>query len=85
MRIIVVDASTLVSELVRSRGRHLLTRTDVRFVVAEDQWEETERALARRFDVLRTRLGEELVDALRSDIEPVTSMLEIHPSAGIRG
>ena len=38
---IVVDASFLVGELLRKRGRELLLRTDLRVLVAEHEWEET--------------------------------------------
>ena len=79
MRVLVVDASTLVAELVRERGRRLLARSDVRFVVAEDQWDETQRKLRSRFDHLRARIGDDRVDALTLAIGAVMSVVEVIP------
>lgn len=53
--IVVADASVLVGELLRRRGRELLTRPDLRVVVAEHQWEETEHELTRRLGILESR------------------------------
>ena len=53
--IIVADASVLVGELLRQRGRELLLDPQLRLVVAEDQWEETEHELSRRLEILQTR------------------------------
>jgi len=36
--IVVVDASVLVAELLRARGRALFAHPDLRCVVAEEQW-----------------------------------------------
>ena len=46
--IVVADASVLVAELLRRRGRELLSRPDLRVVVAEDQWNETTHELDKR-------------------------------------
>lgn len=50
--IIVADASVLVAELLRRRGRELLTRADLRVVVAEEQWSESEHELDRRISII---------------------------------
>lgn len=50
--IVVADASVLVAELLRSRGRALLSRADLRVVVAEEQWDETEHELSRRLAII---------------------------------
>jgi len=50
--IVVADASVLVAELLRQRGRALLSRADLRVVVAEEQWDETEHELARRLAIV---------------------------------
>jgi hypothetical protein len=50
--IVVADASVLVGELLRKRGRELLLHHDLRVLVAEHQWEETEHELSRRLDIL---------------------------------
>jgi predicted nucleic acid-binding protein len=53
--IVVADASVLVAELLRQRGRELLLDSRLRIVVAEHQWEEAEHELARRLDILESR------------------------------
>ena len=40
--IVVIDASVLVAELLRLRGRELFAHPNLRAVVAEDQWDEAE-------------------------------------------
>lgn len=50
--IVVADASVLVGELLRKRGRELLLHPDLRVLVAEHQWEETEHELSRRLGIL---------------------------------
>jgi predicted nucleic acid-binding protein len=50
--IVVADASVLVGELLRKRGRELLLDTDLRVLVAEHQWEETKHELSRRLSIL---------------------------------
>lgn len=50
--IVVADASVLVAELLRRRGRELFSRADLRVVVAEEQWDETEHELARRLNLI---------------------------------
>jgi predicted nucleic acid-binding protein len=46
--IVVVDASVLVAELLRRRGRELLARPDLQCLVAEDQWDEAQHELDKR-------------------------------------
>ena len=73
--IVVADASVLVGELLRRRGRELLLHPALRVVVAEDQWEETQHELARRLDVMESagRLAaggrQVLEDGVRSMID----------------
>lgn len=55
MMAVVADASVLVAELLRRRGRDLLSHPELSVLVAEEQWEETEHELARRLDVLAAR------------------------------
>lgn len=68
--IIVVDASVLVAELLRARGRELLASTDLQCVVAEDQWAETEHELEKRLVLLtdRGRLTGEQAAHLREGV-----------------
>lgn len=71
--ILVVDASSLIGELMRQRGRALFARRELRFLVAEEQWLETQRGLELRFEALRTRIDaaalEELADAVRAVVD----------------
>ena len=46
--IIVVDASVLVSQLLRKRGRELFAHPELRCVFAEEQWQEAEHELEKR-------------------------------------
>lgn len=62
MLVVAVDASVLVGELLRRRGRDLLTRPDLRVLVAEQQWQEAEHELRRRTDkmIAANRLSREV-------------------------
>ena len=53
--IVVADASVLVGELLRQRGRELLLHPNLRVLVAEHQWEETEHELSGRLEILVAR------------------------------
>jgi predicted nucleic acid-binding protein len=55
--IVVADASVLVGELLRKRGRELLLRPDLRVLVAEQQWDEAQHELSRRLSILESRRG----------------------------
>ncbi len=50
--IVVADASALVAELLRARGRQLLAHPDLRVVVAEQQGDATQLELQRRIDAI---------------------------------
>lgn len=69
--IIVADASVLVGEMLRRRGRELLTHPDLRVVVAEDQWSETRHELPRRLDAMvdQQRITRHQADSLGSAAE----------------
>jgi hypothetical protein len=51
--IVVVDASVLVAELLRRRGRELLRHPELSVVVAEDQWQEVALFLDAVFGPVR--------------------------------
>lgn len=53
--IVVADASVLVGELLRKRGRGLILDKRLRILVTEHQWSETEHELPRRLDILVER------------------------------
>ena len=52
--IVVADASVLVGELLRKRGRELFLHPELQVVVAEDQWSETEHELSRRLGIMQS-------------------------------
>ena len=59
-----VDASVLIAELLRVRGRALFQLPDLRLLVAQEQWAETERGLEQRAAALRKRVPAEEVESL---------------------
>jgi predicted nucleic acid-binding protein len=69
--IVVADASVLVGELLRRRGRELLLDPELRLLVAEDQWEEAEHELSRRLGILESqgRLTAEQCAALKRGVD----------------
>lgn len=52
---LVVDASTLVAEILRARGRELLTHPTLDLALAEETWSETEHELRKRVALLAER------------------------------
>jgi len=82
--IVVADASVLVGELLRKRGRELVLEPDLRVFVAEHQWEETEHELSRRLDILESheRLTAEQRIALEQAVSDLveTRAIEVVPS-----
>jgi predicted nucleic acid-binding protein len=81
--IVVADASVLVGELLRTRGRELLLDPELRLLVAEDQWEEAEHELSRRLGILESqgRLTAEQCDALKRGVDELveTRAIEVVP------
>src|SRR2546422_8371534 len=78
---LVVDASTLVAELLRVRGRQLFANPALDLFVAADAWDEAEYELRRRVALLVERghlassLATELLDAALGVItEGITSV-----------
>jgi hypothetical protein len=68
--IVVADASALVAELLRTRGRALLAHPDLRVVVAEEQWDETQYELQRRLGAIveQGRLTDDHAKCLHDDV-----------------
>lgn len=78
---LVVDASTLVAELMRERGKALFQRPELQLLVSEHAWTEAERGLQRRMDILRKRLPDKDVAALFDGAFAVTrNQFEIVPA-----
>lgn len=61
---VVADASVLIAELMRVRGRAFLASRKLRVLFTEEQWAETERGLDQRATVLRRRLATDEVEGL---------------------
>lgn len=68
--IIVADASALVAELLRTRGRELLAHPHLQVVVAEEQWDESQHELQRRVGVIveQGRLTDDHAKRLHNDV-----------------
>ena len=81
--IVVADASVLVAELLRRRGRELFIRSDLWVVVAEEQWSETEHELARRLDAIvdQGRIPAKQARLLHEDVRTLVDdrVLEVIP------
>jgi len=79
--IVVADASVLVGELLRERGRALILHTDLHVAVAEHQWNEADHELHRRLGILsgKGRISDErrseLEDSIRGMVD--TGAIEI--------
>jgi predicted nucleic acid-binding protein len=54
--LLVVDASVLVAELLRERGRKSLTDTRLELAITDAQWDETRHELTRRLTILVERI-----------------------------
>jgi predicted nucleic acid-binding protein len=83
--IVVVDASVLVSELLRKRGRELFAHPELRCVVAEEQWQEAEHELEKRVAVIvgQGRLTAEQARSLQEAVRDLvgTGVIEVIPSS----
>lgn len=81
--IIVLDASVLVAELLRKRGRELFDHPDLRCVVPDEQWNEAEHELVKRVDVIvgQGRLTREQGQQLRDGVHSLVAnqVIEIIP------
>lgn len=71
--IVVADASVLVGELLRERGRALILHTDLHVAVAEHQWSESDHELRRRLDILSSK--GRISEQRRSELEEFISAL----------
>ena len=70
---VVADASVMVAELVRTRGRALVRNPRVHIVMTEEQWSETQYELERRLRLFseRGRASFEQITLIRLDIRAV--------------
>ena len=75
--IVVADASVLVAELSRRRGRELLSRPDLRVVMAEDQWNETAHELDKRLAAI-VRHGHLSPSQAETLLRAITELVEAH-------
>jgi predicted nucleic acid-binding protein len=86
--IVVADASVLVAELLRKRGRALFRRPDLEVVTPEDQWDETEHELQRRLRLMldQGRMTAKQVQELSEDVQAVIDeqAMTSHRAPGMR-
>jgi predicted nucleic acid-binding protein len=76
--LLVVDASALVAELLRERGRKLLLDTRLELAITDAQWSETQHELSRRLNILveRKQLSNDTAEELlQNALELVASNL----------
>jgi predicted nucleic acid-binding protein len=83
-----IDASSLVSEGLRARGRRLFAHPDLDLIVAADAWAETEHELRKRVALIVERrnleatdanqIFDEVVTAITTYVTPVTGEVYIH-------
>lgn len=69
--LLAIDASTLVSELLRTRGQQLLAHADLNIVVATETWGEATYELEKRLGILlhRGHVRPDEAETLRAKIE----------------
>jgi len=83
--LVVADASVLVAELLRERGRALISDPRLRVAVAEDQWSETLHELGRRVALLvaHARLTDEQASRIQEAIESLVAsqVIDVIPRA----
>lgn len=83
--IVVADASVLVAELLRQRGRALLAHPDLRVMIPEEQWDETEYELQRRIGVIvnQGRLTADQAQSLSAGVRALIDdrIIEVVPHA----
>jgi predicted nucleic acid-binding protein len=83
--LVVADASVLVAELLRERGRTLISDPRLRVAVAEDQWSETQHELGRRvaFLVAHARLTDEQASRIQQAIVSLVAsqVIDVIPRA----
>jgi predicted nucleic acid-binding protein len=83
--IVVVDASVLVPELLRKRGRELFAHPGLRCFVAEEQWREAEHELAKRISAIvgQGRLTAGQADLLQVAVRDLVEagVIEVVPSS----
>jgi hypothetical protein len=69
--IVVADASVLVAELIRARGRLLVRDVGLGVVVTEEQWDEAQYELDQRLRLFRRQswLPQEEISAIEFDVQ----------------
>jgi predicted nucleic acid-binding protein len=79
---LVLDASTLVGELLRARGRDILQHPAVELHIAETQWDEARHELARRLERIRERRDispQEVRSLLERALDLAAAVIQRHP------
>ena len=81
---LVVDASTLVAEGLRGRGRDLLAHPDLELFITVEVWSEAQHELGRRISLMvqQARLTEDAADyLLRTALTAVETGVAVVPAA----
>ncbi|HEY7034897.1 MAG TPA: PIN domain-containing protein [Thermomicrobiales bacterium] len=78
---LVIDASTVVAEGLRDRGRELLARDDLDITIAVEAWAEAEHELRKRVATIVQRASErgEEVNQLNDRVNSVGRLLKVSP------
>lgn len=82
---LVVDASTLVAEALRVRGRELLGHPSLDLLVTADAWGETQHELRRRTAIMASRgllTAEDRIDLLAEAFASIQSDCTVVPDDG---
>jgi predicted nucleic acid-binding protein len=75
--IVVVDASVLVAEALRKRGKYLLSHPQLTIVIAENQWDKASYEIRRRIDVITDR-GAMSSDQTEALIQEFSALIDDH-------
>jgi predicted nucleic acid-binding protein len=75
--IVIVDASVLVAEVLRKRGKYLLSHPQLTILIAENQWDEASYEIRRRIDVITVR-GAISGDQIEALIQEFSVLIDDH-------
>lgn len=80
--LLVVDASALVAELLRVRGRNRVSDPALQLLIAEDTWDEVVHELGKRVEQIGRRLrlpASEAEDLLRDALSTLEDSVSVEP------
>ena len=85
--LLVIDANVLVGEILRPRGRALLTSDRLGLAITEPALREARHEVAKRLAIMldRARIGQGVVDAIRQEfLDAVPPWLHVLPTAALQ-